>query len=38
MKIGVVGNGMIVGMFLHDAALVDRADVIALCVRPHSLE
>ena len=38
MKIGVVGNGMIVGMFLHDASLVDRADVVALCVRPHSLE
>lgn len=38
MKIGVVGNGMIVGMFLHDAALVDRADIVALCVRPHSLE
>lgn len=38
MKIGVVGNGMIVGMFLHDAALVEHADVIALCVRPHSLE
>ena len=38
MKIGVVGNGMIVGMFLHDVALVDHAEVIALCVRPHSLE
>lgn len=38
MKIGVVGNGMIVGMFLHDAALVDGAEVVALCVRPHSLE
>ncbi len=38
MKIGVVGNGMIVGMFLHDAALVDGANVCALCVRPHSLE
>lgn len=38
MKIGVVGNGMIVGMFLHDVALVDQAEVIALCVRPHSLE
>ncbi len=38
MKIGVVGNGMIVGMFLHDAALVDGAEIISLCVRPHSLE
>lgn len=38
MRIGVVGNGMIVGMFLHDTALVEHADVIALCVRPHSLE
>lgn len=38
MKIGVVGNGMIVGMFLHDVALVDHAEVAALCVRPHSLE
>lgn len=38
MKIGVVGNGMIVGMFLHDAALVEGADIAALCVRPQSLE
>ena len=38
MKIGVVGNGMIVGMFLHDAALVDGADIVSLCVRPGSLE
>lgn len=38
MKIGVVGNGMIVGMFLHDVALVDHAEVVSLCVRPHSLE
>lgn len=38
MKIGVVGNGMIVGMFLHDAALVKHAEIVALCVRPHSLE
>ena len=38
MKIGVVGNGMIVGMFLHDVALVDDAEIISLCVRPHSLE
>lgn len=38
MKIGIVGNGMIVGMFLHDAAVVKHADVISLCVRPHSLE
>lgn len=38
MKIGVVGNGMIVGMFLHDAADVAHAKIISLCVRPHSLE
>ena len=38
MKIGVVGNGMIVGMFLHDAALVEGADIASLCVRPGSLE
>lgn len=38
MKIGVVGNGMIVGMFLHDAALVDGAEILSLCVRPHSLK
>lgn len=37
MKIGVVGNGMIVGMFLHDAAYVDQADIISICVRPQSL-
>ena len=38
MKIGVVGNGMIVGMFLHDVALVNHTEVVSLCVRPHSLE
>jgi predicted dehydrogenase len=38
MKIGVVGNGMIVGMFLHDAALVEGANIVALCVRPNSLD
>ena len=38
MKIGVVGNGMIVGMFLRDAALVDGTEIVSLCVRPHSLE
>lgn len=38
MKIGVVGNGMIVGMFLQDATHVKDAEVCALCVRPHSLE
>ena len=38
MKIGVVGNGMIVGMFLHDAACVNNADIVALCVRPQSIE
>lgn len=38
MKIGVVGNGMIVGMFLQDAKAVAHAEIISLCVRPHSLE
>jgi len=38
MKIGVVGNGMIVNMFLHNAALVDNAEIISICVRPHSLK
>lgn len=38
MKIGIVGNGMIVGMFLHDAACVEHGEAVALCVRPHSLE
>ena len=38
MKIGIVGNGMIVGMFLENAARVDRAEIISLCVRPQSLE
>lgn len=38
MKIGVVGNGMIVGMFLHDAAMVEHAEIISICVRPRSLE
>lgn len=38
MKIGVVGNGMIVGMFLHDAALVKNVEIVSLCVRPKSLE
>lgn len=38
MKIGVVGNGMIVGMFLHDAALVKGAEIVSLCVRPKSYE
>ena len=37
MKIGIVGNGMIVGMFLRDAAYVDQADIISICVRPQSL-
>lgn len=36
MKIGIVGNGMIVGMFLRDAAYVDQADIISICVRPQS--
>ncbi len=38
MKIGVVGNGMIVEMFLQNVTQVDHAEVISLCVRPHSLE
>lgn len=38
MKLGIVGNGMIVGMFLNDAKTVDHADIISICVRPHSLE
>ena len=38
MKIGIVGNGMIVGMFLRDAALIDKAEIISICVRPQSLE
>lgn len=38
MKIGIVGNGMIVEMFLHDAAFVENAEIISLCVRPQSLE
>lgn len=38
MKIGVVGNGMIVGMFLNDVKLVEHAEIISLCVRPQSLE
>lgn len=38
MKIGVVGNGMIVGMFLNEVKLVEHAEIISLCVRPQSLE
>ena len=38
MKIGIVGNGMIVGMFLRDAALIEDAEIISLCVRPQSYE
>lgn len=38
MKIGIVGNGMIVGMFLRDTALVKNIQIISLCVRPLSLE
>ena len=38
MKIGIVGNGMIVGMFLRDALLIEEAEIISLCVRPHSYE
>ncbi len=38
MKIGIVGNGMIVNMFLQDAASVKNAEFLSLCVRPKSLE
>ena len=38
MKIGIVGNGMIVGMFLENAAQVAGAEIISMCVRPQSLE
>lgn len=38
MKIGIVGNGMIVGMFLKDAQRVKNADICSLCVRPGSVE
>ena len=38
MKIGIVGNGMIVGMFLRDAKLIEKAEIISICVRPQSLE
>ncbi len=38
MKIGIVGNGMIVNMFLQDAAFVEKAEVVSICVRPQSLE
>lgn len=38
MKIGIVGNGMIVNMFLQDGVSVSGAEFSALCVRPQSLE
>lgn len=38
MKIGVVGNGMIVNMFLKDAQTAAHAEIISLCVRSQSLE
>lgn len=38
MRIGIVGNGMIVNMFLQDGASVPNAEFTALCVRPQSLE
>lgn len=38
MKIGIVGNGMIVNMFLQDTASVKNAEFISLCVRKKSLE
>ncbi len=38
MKIGVVGNGMIVNLFLQDAALADSAEIISICVREKSYE
>lgn len=38
MKIGVVGNGMIVERFLSDIPEVDGANVCSLCVREKSLD
>lgn len=38
MKIGVVGNGMIVDRFLKDAAALKQAEVTAICVREGSRE
>lgn len=38
MNIGIVGNGMIAGMFLKDAQLVPEVNIISLCVRPQSIE
>ena len=38
MKIGIVGNGMIVEVFLRDVALVEHAEIVSLCVRLQSLE
>lgn len=38
MKIGIVGNGMIVNTFLQDAVSVENAEFVSLCVRPKSLE
>ena len=38
MRIGVVGNGMIVRMFLQDALLTEKAQILSICIRPHSLE
>ncbi|MGN0334256.1 MAG: Gfo/Idh/MocA family protein [Lachnospiraceae bacterium] len=38
MKIGIVGNGMIVEMFLNDVKSVKHAEITALCVRKQSRE
>lgn len=38
MKIGIVGNGMIVNMFLQDARSVHDAQFTAICIRPQSFE
>lgn len=37
MKIGAVGNGMIVRTFLNDAREAENANIYSLCVRPQSL-
>ena len=36
MRIGVVGNGMIVKRFLEDAAGIAQSEVAAICVREQS--
>ncbi len=37
MKIGIVGNGMIVGMFLQDIAPIKTIEIVSICVREKSL-